>query len=126
MSCYLHQVPGRIRIKTSILKGRPDLTQEVEQKLGVLSGICSVAVSPVTGSILIKYNEDEVKSAAILCLVEKQCGLNLSAADRGEYAGEKRPEEKYKIVEKRGKAVLGMIMEEIFDGSTLKLLSAII
>ena len=80
MSCYLHKVPGRVRIKTPIFKGEPHLARVVEAKLRMLSGICSVTINSLAGSILINYDHHEIESAAILCLVGKECGLDLSAA----------------------------------------------
>ena len=126
MSCYLHQVPGRIRIKTPIIKGKPYLAQVVEEKLGMLSGICSVRVNCLTGSILINYDEHEMKSAAILCLVEKECGLDLSAASSVRQGSAKPTETDDKIGEKVGKAILAMVIEQVFEGSPLTLLCAVI
>ena len=126
MSCYLHKVPGRVRIKTPIFKGEPHLARVVEAKLRMLSGICSVTVNSLTGSILINYDHHQIESAAILCLVGKECGLDLSAAYPDVQKSEKPSKTEEQVAEKVGKVILGVVIQRIFEGSPLALLAAMI
>ncbi|MEM5785744.1 MAG: HMA2 domain-containing protein, partial [Syntrophobacteraceae bacterium] len=80
MSCYLHHVPGRVRIKSPYLKGRPVLAQELEEKVRVLPGIKVVSANALTGSLLVYYDEKRVNAGAITQLVSNETGIDLSTA----------------------------------------------
>jgi len=52
-----HAVPGRVRLKVHALKGRPAVARQLEDRLRRVSGMRHVEVSPVTGSVLLLYEE---------------------------------------------------------------------
>jgi copper chaperone CopZ len=127
MSCYLHHVPGRIRIKTPSIKGRPDFAQDLEAKLGQLSGIKMVTANALTGSILVYYEENAVNAAAIVDLVSLETGSDLSAAAHpDQYVDEALSKTGKAVGVKIGKAVLGLVIGELLEGSPLALLAAAI
>jgi hypothetical protein len=66
MSHYVHSTPGRLRVKTQTFKSRPENAEAASAFLSGLKGIQSVECNPITGSLLIRYDEDVVKSARIL------------------------------------------------------------
>jgi Heavy metal associated domain 2 len=53
-----HQIPGRIRIKIPSAKGKPKLLAEIQRSFGAIPGIEDVAVNPVTGSVVLKYDAE--------------------------------------------------------------------
>ncbi len=53
MGYYLHQLPGRLRAKIPNLKQNHEHARAIERMLKSRSGIISVSVSTVTGSILV-------------------------------------------------------------------------
>jgi hypothetical protein len=52
-----HQIPGRIRMKVPAGKGNPDLLEKIRKSFGVVPGIEQVAVNPITGSVVLEYDE---------------------------------------------------------------------
>jgi Heavy metal associated domain 2 len=52
-----HAIPGRIRLKIEGLRANPGLAQRLEERLSGTAGVRHVEASPVTGSLLIRYDE---------------------------------------------------------------------
>ena len=52
-----HQIRGRIRLKVPSAKGNPDLLEQIRQTFGVIPGIEQVVVNPITGSVVLQYDE---------------------------------------------------------------------
>ncbi len=52
-----HQVRGRIRMKAPAAKGNPDLLEKIRKTFGVVPGIEHVTVNPMTGSVVLEYDE---------------------------------------------------------------------
>jgi hypothetical protein len=127
MNCYLHHVPGRIRVKTPALKGLPLLANQLEGKLQSLPGVLSAGVNALTGSVLVNYDEGITKAGMIVDLVGAECGVDLStAAHTDRYMDEKLSDTGSKIGEKVGKAILGILIGQVLEGSPLALLAAVI
>lgn len=57
MKHYIHHVPGRVRMKTPELKGNTTLLQEVASCFQGQEGIESIETNPLTGSVVILYNQ---------------------------------------------------------------------
>jgi|SRR5208283_1884591 len=53
---YIHNVPGRVRIKSDDLKRNPDFVNAIREALSTIMGIGTVDINLTTGSILINYN----------------------------------------------------------------------
>lgn len=66
MSHYIHDIPGRLRVRTPVIQRNPHLAQEVYALLAVLRGIESVTVKVVTGSIVIHYDHKVIRSRQII------------------------------------------------------------
>lgn len=127
MNCYLHHVPGRIRVKTPALKGLPLKANQLEGKLLSLPGVHSAGVNALTGSALVNYDEGIIKAGTIVDLVGTECGVDLSTAAHTEtYMDERLSHTGSKIGEKVGKAILGIVIGQVFEGSPLALLAAVI
>ena len=58
----VHAIPGRIRLKVSELKDNPTLAVAVQDRLSSVSAVDWVETNPVTGSVLVVYDVDEVAS----------------------------------------------------------------
>jgi hypothetical protein len=56
----VHAIPGRIRLKVSELKDNPALAEAVQERLSSVSAVDWVETNPVTGSVLVVYDVDEV------------------------------------------------------------------
>jgi len=56
MSYYLHQVPGRLRVRTPLIKGNEERASEIQTLLRSIYGVQSTSVNTVTGSVVIHYD----------------------------------------------------------------------
>jgi hypothetical protein len=123
MSCYLHHVPGRIRIKTPTIKGYPFRALELEKKVGAIYGVVDASANALTGSLIVNYDPDVVDARTILDVAAKELRLDLSLADgHDRYMDETLS----KTGEKIGKAVFSIALGLAFEGTPLGLLTAII
>lgn len=126
-SCYLHHVPGRIRIKTPHIKARPFLAQELEEKIRALPAIRLVSANALTGSILVHYDENGVNAGAIVDLVGRETGIDLwAAAHPDRYVDEALSKTGAMVGKTIGRAVLGLVIGELLEGTPLALLAAAI
>jgi copper chaperone CopZ len=66
MGHYIHHVPGRLRIRTPLLKRDNERAKAAEEFLQSIEGVTSVRANIVTGSIILTYERDIVSSEAIL------------------------------------------------------------
>jgi hypothetical protein len=66
LSCDLHEVPGRLRVKVPALRGRPDGDDIVQTLFQDLEGVSNASFNPLTGSIVVHYIPRFTGSAAIL------------------------------------------------------------
>lgn len=58
----VHAIPGRIRLKVSELKDNPALALAVQDRLSSVRAVDWVETNPITGSVLLVYDVDEVAS----------------------------------------------------------------
>jgi len=56
----VHLIPGRLRITVDNLRKNPIFAEYVANKLQTITGIKSVATSPLTGRVLILFNQDQL------------------------------------------------------------------
>ena len=77
---YIHNVPGRVRIKNDILKRNPDSVDEIRKALSTIVGIGTVDINLTTGSILVHYNPKVTNGEEIAGLLEKRGFFDCSTA----------------------------------------------
>ena len=78
MSHYIHHIPGRLRVKTPLIKRNYNLAFEIEELLSPINGIHTIVINPVTGSILIEFSTDTVGASTILNVLKRAGHLDLS------------------------------------------------
>ncbi len=124
MSYYLHEVPGRLRIKMPVLRRNPKLVQEIESLLRNFSGIKSSSVNSMTGSVVVNYDPDCVTSGAILAILAKEGYIDLRRA---------LPTQKglddtlaNALGQAASKALISFAIERMFQGSPLSIVAALI
>jgi hypothetical protein len=71
----VHALPGRIRFRVPSLIDNRKGKEIIEGRFSGLAGITSVAVSEVTGSVLIYFTESEVRPELIFAAIVKLLGL---------------------------------------------------
>lgn len=69
MNCYIHILPGRMRIRTDFLKKNELGAFSLRSGIYSLRGIRSVVINTITGSILISFDVLQISSEAILARV---------------------------------------------------------
>jgi copper chaperone CopZ len=66
MSNYIHSIPGRLRVKSSLIKKNPGEAKKVERLLKSMNGVEYLEINLLTGSVLVRYNPHEVGSDTLL------------------------------------------------------------
>ncbi|MDF9391506.1 MULTISPECIES: HMA2 domain-containing protein [Methylococcus] len=74
-----HAVPGRIRLKSERLKGRPQEAEQLTARLAQVAGIHHAEVNPATGSITLHYHSKALESLTFFA--ELAAALALIAVD---------------------------------------------
>jgi hypothetical protein len=64
--CYMHAIPGRLRLNSDFLKGNEARAAEAREALLHTEGIIDVSISTTTGSILIHHDEDRIETSEVL------------------------------------------------------------
>ena len=82
-SCYMHAVPGRLRLTSDYLKGYDKKAEEVREILLATKGITDVSVSVATGSLTIHHDEDTIPTREILAILgDRQLKCKFVTTDR--------------------------------------------
>ena len=71
MNPYVHHVPGRLRIKSSIVKRNDHKASELCKLLSRTDGVLHCEVNAVTGSILIRYDAGLTTAKQLLQLLHE-------------------------------------------------------
>jgi hypothetical protein len=66
MGNYLHSIPGRLRVKSTVIKKNPAEAARAERLLKSIRGVRSSDVSVLTGSILISYDPTKISAETLL------------------------------------------------------------
>lgn len=80
----LHVLPGRIRFRLPVLRGRPEACAQTEDRLRNVDGISGVAVSPVSGSVLVHYRPGRLKPDLLAAALVRMLGLDRAFSGRVE------------------------------------------
>jgi copper chaperone CopZ len=78
---YVHNVPGRLRIRSEILKRNNLAADAAKIALSTIPGIGVVEINPVTGSILVHYRHKAVNHEDIISLLERKGYLDRTKAN---------------------------------------------
>lgn len=76
-----HVSAGRMRLKVDDVKGNARYAREIEEGLRTVSGLHSVDVSPVTGSLLLTYDPSALESMELPFSVARVLGISLNDLD---------------------------------------------
>jgi hypothetical protein len=123
MSYYLHNVPGRLRVKTPQVKGNEARAEEVRRMLLTIVGVSDVCINTITGSILVKYDADRANHRELLEALREGDIFDSSKAvtnDQYIYAASLKAGSILK------KALVGTLVDKALEGSAFSLLAALI
>ena len=123
MNCYVHKVPGRLRVKSPIVKRNRASARHVEGLMKQLMGINSIAVNTTTGSVVVLYDRRTISSDVILNTLENEGLFNSSkAVSYDDYINEAAS----KAGQVLGKILFGAFVEKAFEGSALSYVAVLI
>lgn len=123
MGYYVHDIPGRLRVKIPLAKGRPDTAEEIEKLLKAIEGIDSTATNTTTGSVLINYNSKTLTSDQILGALNQKGWFDRSKVATHDDVFQETVSKVGSVV---SQALVGLVVEKTFEGSMLSLLSVLI
>jgi copper chaperone CopZ len=123
MSYYVHDVPGRLRVKTPSVKGNPVKALQVEGLLSGKKGVLSVASNQTTGSVVINYDTSVASKKEILEVLREGGHFDPSKAITNEQVIEDSFSKGGKWL---SKAILGLVVDRVFEGTPLSLLAVIL
>lgn len=122
MICYMHSVPGRVRIRSKILRSNSGLRGAIVGACESLPGVCSVKANGLTGSVLVTYDQQAAGEQDILAVIRKSGYLPpaKSLLDRQLSAACERAGERI------AKALVKMALERALSKAGLSLLAAVL
>lgn len=132
MSHYVHHLPGRLRVKTAIIKRNETEAARLRNLLAELDGVRAHEVNIVTGSILITYDIDTTDVQTILTFLKDQGYVKgMTVLDhRQNLPAKVSSKVGSKIGSNMGKAfgeaVFGFVVEKALERSAVALIGAIL
>lgn len=123
MSCYIHCVPGRLRIRASAFKHNQDEADAARALLTALPGVASAQPNLLTGSILVTFDPSLIGEEAILETLRDR-GL----IGRGDASSGARPAgvPLSRLGRKAGMAAANALLEKALERTALALVAALV
>jgi copper chaperone CopZ len=109
MRQYIHNTPGRLRVKTGFIKNNEETAKHIKKFIDQIRGVSSVATNTITGSITILYDTKITKSITVLDIL-KDMGLLNEQHITQQHVGKTAT----KVGEFVGKFLLGLVVEKTF------------
>ncbi|HEX8949910.1 MAG TPA: hypothetical protein VF790_13155 [Dissulfurispiraceae bacterium] len=123
MSCYMHHIPGRLRIKSPAIKRNSAAAGELKAMLGAVHGVETVGINPLTGSVLVHYNPKSLHHEYIVGALREKGYFNPSQIVPGSGLSGKALSGAGVIVEK---AIVDHLMERIIESSVRSLVALLL
>jgi len=123
MKQYIHSVPGRLRVKTPIVKRNIKMAKHVEKFISQLRGVNSVYSNITTGSVLIKYDSKIINHNIILNIFKKHGLISKEQTiSLDEHINETASKAGYAL----RKIILGTVVEKVIKNSALSFFSPLL
>jgi len=122
MTCYIHNVPGRLRIRNPLFKNK-DTQDDIRKMLSTLTGLGIVEFNEITGSVVVFYNSAQIHSNDIVGVFQRAGYFEPSKAVTHDQYMNKAASKMGNIV---GKAVFGAFAEKALEGSALSFLALLL
>lgn len=123
MNHYIHDVPGRLRVKSPLIKRNKNAEYELKKALGTMGGVATVDINLITGSLLVNYNPKAVKRDDILSLLQRIGYYDATKTITNDEYIHSAVSKAGQVI---GKAVFGAFVGEAFEGSALSLITILI
>ena len=131
MNHYIHYVPGRIRVKSPLIKRSDARAKAVAELLRALEGVIAVEVSTLTGSVVVNYDKDRLDAQRILETLQAHGHMEVPTtstliAAAGDAALNRAADRAAAIGQAFGKAISSMVVEKALERSAAALIGAFI
>jgi len=127
---YLHHLPGRLRVRCATLKRNPRRAADATRLLEMLQGIESLEVNPLTGSLTISYDRDQIDGPQIMAALHRHGYCRQHETPTALPSEPATPRVLDKIIGNAGstvgKMVLGMLVEKAVERSAVALIGALL
>ena len=123
MTYYIHNIPGRLRVKTPVLKKNLEQMKNVQKLFKSMEGIEGIEFNSITGSVVIFFDSNLISSETILNIFMQEGYVDLvKTITNDQYI--------HKIVTGSGKiisqSVLGALLDRAFGNTPLSFVTAFI
>jgi copper chaperone CopZ len=123
MNDYFHVVPGRVRIRSRLVKADERAAGTIRAALQNLPGVESVSVSTLTGSVTVLFNPRQMDASSVLNRLSNagyfKPGQAVSSTQYLDSAASQ-------LGQKVGKALLGVAVDRVLGGTPLSFIAALI
>ena len=123
MNYYVHNVPGRLRVKIPIIKCRKSKCREIPKLFRDFDGIENISVNDITGSVVINYDMDMIRPDEILEILEDNGYFDKIQVMKNDKYLQKAAS---KTSEAVGKAVFGWVVGKALEANGLSFLAVLI
>jgi copper chaperone CopZ len=123
MAYYMHNVPGRLRVKSPVFKRNPNASDDLKKILSSVRGIATVDINPTTGSLLINYNHHIVKHDEIIHLLQRKGYFDASKAATNDEYLHRAASKAGSII---GRSIFGTFAGLALEGTPLAFLAVLI
>jgi copper chaperone CopZ len=123
MRYYLHDIPGRLRVKNPLIKSYHRIGGDIQRLLKQIDGVNSTIINTVTGSIIVNYDSKTVSSKEILDALRYEGYFDLSKAVTNDQYIHDTVSKAGKLI---SKTLFGAIAGEALEGSALSFLAVLI
>lgn len=123
MSYYIHNVPGRLRLKSPLVRKNSGAADDIKKTLSTIQGIATVDINLTTGSVLINYNPKQINHKDIAGLLQRKGYFDQSLALTNDQYIHRAASRAGSVV---GKAVVGTFVDMALEGSALSLITLLI
>ena len=123
MDYYIHNVPGRLRLRTPLVKGNRASVKHVEGLVKQLRGVDSADVNTITGSVVVHYCQKTISSDVILSTLENEGLFDSSRVVSHDQYIHKSASKAGQVI---GKFLFGALVEKAIENAGLALVRAMI
>ncbi len=123
MGYYIHNTPGRLRLKIPQLKRNVRLADEISLLLNEKNGVQSVEINTLTGSLKVNFNDSVVSSNLLLNLLSQEGHVDLTKLVPSKNHMDSMFSGAGKFA---SKALISLALDKAFEGSSLSIITAFI
>lgn len=120
--CYIHHIPGRLRIRIPALKNNPQGIERVRSLLSV-EGIDSFTASPLTGSVTVIYAPQRLDKQRLLDILKED---GLYCAERSTTMESQLQQASQTAARKVSRAMFGWAVGRVLEANGLSFIAAFI